>query len=40
MLFALNPLAGIAVTTLWVGVCALIYGAIQVFVAFEVRKLK
>lgn len=40
VMFAMNPLAGIVVTTLWIGVGALIYGAVQVFVAFKVRKLK
>lgn len=40
ILFAINPLSGMVVTTLWIGVCALIYGVFQLFVAFKVRRLK
>lgn len=40
VMFVINPLAGIVVTTLWIGVGALIYGAMQIYVAFKVRKLR
>lgn len=39
VLFAINPLSGMVVTSLWIGVCALIYGVFQIFVAFKVRRL-
>ncbi len=39
VLFAMNPLAGMVTTSLWIGVLALVYGAFQVFAAFKVRKL-
>lgn len=38
LLFALNPLAGLAVTTFWIGVLALVYGVFQIFAAFRLRK--
>ena len=40
VLFAINPLSGMLVTTLWIGVCALFYGVFQIYVAFKVRRLK
>ncbi|MGH8054872.1 MAG: HdeD family acid-resistance protein [Stenotrophomonas sp.] len=39
VMFALNPLAGLAVTSLWIGVLALIYGVLQIVVAFRLRSL-
>lgn len=39
ILFSLNPLSSMVVTTLWIGVGALFYGVVQVFAAFRVRKL-
>ena len=39
LLFAADPLAGMLVTTLWIGAGALVYGVFQVFAAFQVRKL-
>ena len=39
VMFAMDPLAGMVVTTLWIGVGALIYGVLQVFAAFKLRKL-
>ncbi|WP_447596023.1 HdeD family acid-resistance protein [Stenotrophomonas rhizophila] len=35
-----NPLAGVAVTTLWIGIGSLIYGVLQVVVAFRLRRLR
>jgi uncharacterized membrane protein HdeD (DUF308 family) len=35
-----NPLGGVAVTTLWIGIGSLIYGVLQVVVAFRLRKLR
>jgi len=40
VLFAANPYAGVAVTTLWIGIGSLLYGLLQVLVAFKLRKLK
>jgi len=40
LLFAANPYAGVAVTTLWIGVGSLLYGVLQVLVAFKLRKLR
>lgn len=40
LLFAANPYAGVAVTTLWVGIGSLLYGVLQVLVAFKLRKLR
>ena len=39
VMFAANPLAGMVTTSLWIGVCALVYGGFQVFAAFKLRKL-
>ncbi|MGC4028429.1 MAG: DUF308 domain-containing protein [Steroidobacteraceae bacterium] len=39
VMFVLNPVAGIAVTTVWIGALALVYGLIQIFAAFRLRKL-
>ncbi|MCL7715831.1 HdeD family acid-resistance protein [Stenotrophomonas sp. CPCC 101365] len=39
VLFALNPLAGLVVTSLWIGAMALVYGVLQVVVAFRLRAL-
>jgi uncharacterized membrane protein HdeD (DUF308 family) len=38
-LLVANPLAGVAVTTLWIGIGSLIYGVLQVVVAFRLRRL-
>ena len=38
-LFALNPLGGLMVTSLWIGAMALVYGVLQVVVAFRLRRL-
>lgn len=35
-----NPLGGVAVTTLWIGIGSLIYGVLQIVVAFRLRKLR
>ena len=40
LLFVANPYAGVAVTTLWIGIGSLLYGLLQVLVAFKLRKLK
>lgn len=40
LLFAANPYAGVAVTTLWIGVGSLLYGVLQVLVAFKLKKLR
>ena len=40
VLMAMSPIAGLAVTTFWIGICALVYGGLQVFEAFQLRKLK
>ena len=39
VLFALNPLGGLMVTSLWIGAMALVYGVLQVVVAFRLRRL-
>ena len=39
LLFALNPLSGLTVASLWIGAMALIYGVLQVLVAFRLRAL-
>ena len=39
-LLVANPLAGVAVTTLWIGIGSLIYGVLQVVVAFRLRGLR
>ena len=36
LLFAANPYAGVAVTTLWIGIGSLLYGVLQVLVAVHV----
>ena len=38
VLFAANPLAGMAVTSLWIGIGALVYGVLQVMAAFKLRR--
>lgn len=40
LLFALDPLSGIVVTTLWIGACTLVYGAFQIVASWRLRKLK
>ncbi|GAB3338391.1 HdeD family acid-resistance protein [Marilutibacter aestuarii] len=37
-LFAMNPLAGIAVTGIWIGIGALLHGALQLFAGFKLRR--
>jgi len=39
VMFALNPLGGLMVTSLWIGAMALVYGVLQVVVAFRLRRL-
>lgn len=39
VMFALNPLGGLMVTSLWIGAMALVYGVLQVVVAFRLRSL-
>ena len=39
VLFALNPLGGLMVTSLWIGAMALVYGVLQVVAAFRLRRL-
>lgn len=39
VLFLMHPLGGVLVTTLWIGIGALVYGVLQVFAAFKLRKL-
>jgi uncharacterized membrane protein HdeD (DUF308 family) len=39
VMFALNPLGGLMVTSLWIGAMALVYGVLQVVVAFRLRGL-
>ncbi len=39
-LLVANPLAGVAFTTLWIGIGSLIYGVLQVVVAFRLRRLR
>jgi len=39
VLFALNPLSGLMVTSLWIGAMALVYGVLQVVAAFRLRRL-
>ncbi|MCD9028709.1 HdeD family acid-resistance protein [Luteimonas sp. BDR2-5] len=38
VLFALDPLGGLFVTTLWIGAGALVYGVVQIVAAFKLRK--
>lgn len=40
VLYVLNPVAGLAVTTIWIGAAAIVYGILQIIAAFKVRKLK
>lgn len=40
LMFALNPLAGIAVTAMWIGALALVYGIFQLVAAFRLRRFK
>lgn len=35
-----NPMAGIAVTTLWIGIGSLLYGVLQIAVAWRIRRLR
>lgn len=39
VLFAINPLSGLVVTSLWIGATVLVYGVLQVVVAFRLRRL-
>lgn len=39
VMFALNPLSGLVVTSLWIGVLALVYGVLQIIAAFKLRSL-
>jgi uncharacterized membrane protein HdeD (DUF308 family) len=39
-LMVANPIAGVAVTTLWIGIGSLIYGVLQIVVAFRLRRLR
>ncbi|MNN05081.1 acid-resistance membrane protein [compost metagenome] len=39
VMFALNPLSGLVVASLWIGALALIYGVLQIIVAFRLRSL-
>ncbi|HVJ37668.1 MAG TPA: DUF308 domain-containing protein [Stenotrophomonas sp.] len=36
-LFILNPASGLAVTTIWIGAAAIVYGIVQIIAAFRVR---
>lgn len=40
VLMAMNPLAGLVVTTLWIGALFLVYGVFQIVGAFRLRKFK
>ncbi|KAF1712390.1 hypothetical protein CSC70_02385 [Pseudoxanthomonas kalamensis DSM 18571] len=40
IMFVAKPLAGVAVTTLWIGALALVYGVFQIVAAFKLRKFK
>jgi len=40
VLMVSHPIAGIAVTTLWIGVGSLVYGVLQIVVAWRVRRLR
>lgn len=39
VLFAMSPLAGLAVAGLWIGIGALLYGIVQLVAGFKLRKL-
>ncbi|MCY7312398.1 MAG: DUF308 domain-containing protein [Pseudoxanthomonas sp.] len=38
--FFVNPNVGVATIAIWIGVGALLYGALQIFVALRLRKLQ
>jgi len=38
--FFVNPNVGVVAIALWLGIGALIYGALQIFVALRLRKLQ
>ena len=40
VMFALNPLAGIAVTAFWIGVLAVVYGLFQIVAALRLRRFR
>ncbi len=39
LLFVLSPLAGLAITALWIGVTAVFYGVLQIAAGLRLRKL-
>lgn len=39
VLYVLNPTGGLAVTTIWIGAAAIVYGILQIMAAFKVRRL-
>lgn len=39
VMFALSPLAGLVVTSLWIGAMALVYGVLQVMASVRLRRL-
>lgn len=39
VLCVLNPVSGLAVTTIWIGAAAIVYGVLQIIAAFKVRRL-
>lgn len=39
VLYVLNPVSGLAVTTIWIGAAAIVYGVLQIIAAFKVRRL-
>lgn len=39
VLYVLNPVVGLKVTTIWIGAAALVYGVLQIIAAFKVRRL-
>jgi len=39
VLYILNPVGGLAVTTIWIGAAAIVYGVLQIIAAFKVRRL-
>lgn len=38
-LYVFDPLAGLKVTTIWIGAAAMVYGVLQIIAAFKVRRL-
>lgn len=40
LMFVASPVAGLVVTTVWIGIAALVYGCIQIFAAFRLRRLR